>query len=615
MNNNSYSFLVGVCLFCLPSVLSGQVSQNGNNQQAAFEQALAQIEAFNNDSAIVILSRLAAELSRTGDLSSPFGAKVRMRRAEALEKADQDEQAIRELLQVSEASKQAGYWKEYANAQLSLARLYEKRGMRRRCRLRLAQATAAVESNALDSLYPRLYIRLSSYHRIFARRDSALVYARQVVRKAPALGQEEHAATGHMLLGMLLRDHSHKRAIEHFQQAAQTYRRKGNYSGYSYMMGNISKLYLKHGYPYRALEYSDSFLLAARHAEGLGQHNASFLSYYYEGRGNIFEALGELDSALFYTRLEHALRSRELVESNHEKIIEIEAQFKDEQKARKIEEQEQLLAFEQSRRNGLVGLSLILLFFMGVFFYLYTALRAANRKTIQQSNTIRQTNEELTYSLERQMALQAEIHHRVKNNLQVIISLLDAQREGIEDAEALESLDAMSSRIYSMAAVHQILCQRKGEGSISLQDYALTLCQHLRHFSAEGEQAQFQLELKSHRFNLETLMPIGILLNEMVTNSLKYAVIPGRQLMIRMRLQVCGDGFCLNYQDNGPGFPEGELVEREGGLGTYLLKSMVRQLDGRLQSHNENGAVYQVFFKEKHKPSGHEALSYNDRRG
>jgi len=191
------------------------------------------------------------------------------------------------------------------------------------------------------------------------------------------------------------------------------------------------------------------------------------------------------------------------------------------------------------------------------------------------------------------------VHHRVKNNLQVIISLLELQREDIVDEEARKSLETMSNRIYSMAAIHEMLHQNRGTEMINLLDYTKSLCHHFRSFTEENKSPIFQLEIADNFFNLETLMPLGIILNELLTNSLKYANDLESKLKIKIKLETVQDGFMMKYRDNGPGFPNGTLMERDGGLGTYLLRSMSRQLDGHLICNNDEGAVCSIFFKEK----------------
>ena len=151
-----------------------------------------------------------------------------------------------------------------------------------------------------------------------------------------------------------------------------------------------------------------------------------------------------------------------------------------------------------------------------------------------------------------------------------------------------------------MAAIHEMLYQKEGNELINLLDYTQNLCNHFSNFSEDERQPIFYLNFKDQYFNLATLMPLGIILSELLTNSLKYAAksIEDR-LTIRIGLKKTKEGYFIDYRDNGPGFPEGKLRERDGGLGTYLLKSMTRQLNGRLITNNDRGAVCNIFFKEK----------------
>ena len=194
--------------------------------------------------------------------------------------------------------------------------------------------------------------------------------------------------------------------------------------------------------------------------------------------------------------------------------------------------------------------------------------------------------------------LQGEIHHRVKNNLQVIISLLELQKEDIKDENTRNGLDAMSSRIYAIAAVHDVLYQGQEGQLVDFLNYTKKLCSHLQQAMAR-EDSTFKLKIPEQLFNLDTLIPLGIMLNELITNSFKYGRQKGGPALIDIQLKPEQNGFYLYYKDNGPGFPGGQLQGREGGLGAYLIRSMARQLKGQVESQNEGGASYIIFFQEK----------------
>jgi two-component sensor histidine kinase len=580
-------------------------------QQVAFKEALLLIEAYSNDSANVVLSGLMEELKQAGDLDTEFGLRVQMRRAEVLEKDDQDEIAFDILQDIKSKSKANGYWEIYAHAHIILARMHEKFRRWAKCKENLDTARAVIQKYDLDQLSARLYMRASSYYRFNDQLDSALICAKLAATIAPRYGQMEYASTAQLLLGHLQRPDVVV-ARNHYEKAAMGYQQIGNHSHHTLAFLSLARLSIAEKDYEQALAYSDAALVAADLAQKQGHDGNYFFPAAYEQRAAVFKQFEQLDSAIHYLVLSHHYKLEQEANNNENRLMALEARYDGEKKAQQLEEQAKEIAYEKNRRNGLIALFAIVSIFAAILVRLYLRLKAANEKMRQQSQTIQQTNHELQQALEQQIMLQGEIHHRVKNNLQVIISLLDLQRDDIQDAKALESLEAMSNRIYSMAAIHEVLYQKEGEGRVSFYEYVDNLCRHFHALAPKQNQPIFHLEIEHCLLTLETLMPLGIIMNELMTNSLKYAVVPNQPLEISVDLQVCADGYCLSYRDNGPGFKEGGLMEREGGLGSYLLKSMCRQLQGDLKSYNDDGAVHEVFFKQKnsHTLNG-VAYSYN----
>jgi two-component sensor histidine kinase len=584
--------------------------------EITYEEAVAQIEAFNLDSALVLLDQIILGLEQSGELQSAFGTQVRLKRAEALEKADQDEAAIEQLLAVALDSENRKQWSAYTNAQLSVARLHEKHERPAYCYKALQQAQMAINDHQLDSLYPRFSIRMSSYHRIFGQPETALFYAKEVIRTAQQLEQTEFLGNGHMLTAMLLKDEFFEISARHYLKAAEIFESLGNYIGYSAMLCNLAALYKDHQQLELALKYSDAYRDAQDEMSKKGITDFWMRSKYYEIRSEIMSALQRYDSAHYYLQLAFDSRLKLIREENRAQVVAIEAEFHDQQKAEKIKDQAEMLRNEAVKRRLGIGIALLSLIFTGILLFFYVKLRDANEKMRQQAALISQKNLSLGKNLEKQIMLQGEIHHRVKNNLQVIISLLDIQREEIQDPKTLDRLESMSNRIYSMAAVHEMLYSKEGAETISFPAYTQQLCEHFCQIAPEGQTPVFHLDMDAPPLTLETLMPLGIIMNELMTNSLKYGTMPNHPLKIDIYLQPCADGFCLEYRDNGPGFPIGTMGERDGGLGSYLLKSMVRQLNGHLTTHNDDGAVHKIFFKEKNQQElSHEFISDTDSRG
>ncbi len=563
-----------------------------------FETAKGYLKSFHNDSANIVLSDIILDLTAMNELNSSFGLEVQLRQAEALEKDHQDEIAIQKLLYILDLSQAQENWSVYSNAALSLARLHEKISRWENCKKYLEKARSTIHDFYLDSIYPRYAIRKSSYHRLHGDIDSALFYAKEVVQLAPLYSRlEEEEAVGHLLLGMILSKKSYKEATEHFIKAGQVWYKIKDYSGYGAIMFNLSKLHYKNEQFDLALTYNDSSLMAA--SKALKQGNEELWMFYegYKHRANIFWKLEESDSAWYYINKGYGVEVDYVENTNHEKVVEIEERYNDIKK--EIQLKQQLKQLNSAKTNQLwlwviMGMSLLFLFILAFYFL---QLKKSKKKSEEQNQIIQKTNKELSEALNEQILLQGEIHHRVKNNLQVIISLIELQEEELQDMDARKSLESMSNRIFSMAAIHEILYLQQGIAQIEFSKYTQVLCDYFN--SISQQKANFDLDLNTYSFNLETLMPLGIILNELLTNSFKYATLPEQELNISIQLKELASGYCLFYKDNGPGFPNEELQKREGGLGSYLLNSMCRQLQGSLESYNEKGAAFQIFFKTK----------------
>ncbi|MEM6770741.1 MAG: sensor histidine kinase, partial [Bacteroidota bacterium] len=262
-----------------------------------------------------------------------------------------------------------------------------------------------------------------------------------------------------------------------------------------------------------------------------------------------------------------------------------------------IARQEAKLERERHWRLGLMVGLLILCVLGGVLAYLYLRLQQAKREVERLAEATLATNVSLEASLQEQIMLQGELHHRVKNNLQIIISLLEMQGDDIKDAGARERLQVMGERIHSMAAIHEILYTREGVSNASFPEYVHRLCRHFMQLSSPTNSPRFEFDLEEVWFDLETLMPVGIILNELLTNTRKYATRKGVETVIGIKLTSQNGKYTLTYRDNGPGFSTPQMESREGGLGSYLLDSMSRQLRGEVSTFNDGGAVVKLQFR------------------
>lgn len=221
-------------------------------------------------------------------------------------------------------------------------------------------------------------------------------------------------------------------------------------------------------------------------------------------------------------------------------------------------------------------------------------------------------DKELKDSLEEKEIMLKEIHHRVKNNLQVISSLLNMQFEQYEHPEAIDAINSSRNRVKAMALVHENLYQSENIGKTSLREYLIMLAKNI--YSSYGvsfERVKFFCETHGIEFGLDTIIPLGLILNEGISNSLKHAFPEGAQGEIRVELEgidpnIAGGfnnfhglgKYRLKIKDNGKGLPENFDPGKTNSLGMTLLTSLTAQLDGEAVINNKVGTEIVIDFKE-----------------
>lgn len=211
-------------------------------------------------------------------------------------------------------------------------------------------------------------------------------------------------------------------------------------------------------------------------------------------------------------------------------------------------------------------------------------LAFVQRKTIaRQQKIIEEEKQELL----------KEVHHRVKNNLQIIVSLINLQLAKFEDERIEVALKEIQSRVSSMSLVHQGMNQTSNFGEISLRNYTRQLLERTR-MNYPEKSVSFDLLIDEEvAVDIETAIPLGLILNEILNNFFQHAEATD-SLTLKISTEKSGDGCLLICRDNGKGFPDGTIIGEEGKLGLELIDVLVDQLDGDFKFYSENGAVYEV---------------------
>jgi two-component sensor histidine kinase len=214
------------------------------------------------------------------------------------------------------------------------------------------------------------------------------------------------------------------------------------------------------------------------------------------------------------------------------------------------------------------------------------------RKTIE---------EKLKASLNEKEFLIKEIHHRVKNNLQIISSLLNLQESTIKDKDAREKYRESVGRVKSMALIHEMLYQSKNLSNINADQYLNELVNYIGSTYNVGKKIDVKLTIDSSlkRIDMNRAVPCGLLINELLSNAFKYAFDGKKKGTIHIDFKILKKGqhkFQLSVKDNGVGLPSKVNMDSPETLGLQLVQTLVEQLEGKLSVNHKNGTEFAIQF-------------------
>jgi len=213
-----------------------------------------------------------------------------------------------------------------------------------------------------------------------------------------------------------------------------------------------------------------------------------------------------------------------------------------------------------------------------------------NRLKQKSNKIITHKNEELQQLLTDKEWLLKEIHHRVKNNLQIVMSLLNSQSVYINNDAALTAIHDSRRRVYAMSLIHQKLYLSDNISTITMPAYISELVSYLEDSFDTGNQVVFRQEIEPLNLDVSQAIPLGLIINESIVNAIKYAFPAGRKGIVSIRLQQEDDDhLLLTISDNGVGLPPGLEVMEHNSLGLDLVRGLTRQLNGSLDIVSDDG--------------------------
>lgn len=320
----------------------------------------------------------------------------------------------------------------------------------------------------------------------------------------------------------------------------------------------------------------------------------------YLGLSVVHEAKGNYTQAFNYLKLHDQLEDSMHLQNNERSIQELQASYelqKTQNELAHLEQRQQLQAlqlenYELTRNSLYIGISAILIVVLVVLLR-YRSVNRLNRALKSSNKNLRETQ----VSKEEKETLLKEVHHRVKNNLQIITSLIRLQSETISDPQVSSLFNESQDRIKSMALVHEELYRSDDFTSIQVEKYFRNLITELLATYSLSTQVNFSINTNVNQLGVNTLIPLGLMVNEMITNALKHAFNGGDGELSLELFEESDGAFSLKLSDNGRGFPQDVMLNNPSTLGLELIHTLAGQLDGEVSFNNNPGAEYTVTFR------------------
>lgn len=306
----------------------------------------------------------------------------------------------------------------------------------------------------------------------------------------------------------------------------------------------------------------------------------------YEALQTVGLNQAQYDTVAWYGKLMAAAQDSMHAEENIRNLLEIEEKYKTEEKEAEIRLQQEQLAYQRIQLYAMIFCLLLALVAGMIFFLLNRQLKKRNLENLQL--------------LEDKETLIGEIHHRVKNNLQVISSLLQLQRRGLksDDDKGREALLESQSRVGAMGLIHNKLYQGTEATSVNMPEYLEDLGRTLVDAYRLEEQVEIFCDVADIRLDVDTAIPLGLIINELVTNSLKYAFPDGREGTIEIGLDRKDGQLRLAVSDDGVGRTAAPKRADSTSFGTNLVGLLTRKLKGNRRIKDVKGYGIEITFPE-----------------
>lgn len=423
----------------------------------------------------------------------------------------------------------------------------------------------------------RSQLNLGGIYAQLNKNDSASFYLSQAARLCRKQGNMRQL--GQILNNIAVikkREDKHEEALQLFHEILEINQETGNPDQIVVVLQNIGFSYIKMKDYSLAIPYlREAMELATR-----ANLDARLVSI-HESMASAYEGLDIYDSAITHLRRYTELEKRFFNESKARAVEDANIKYETaEQEKRLILAREEREA-RKNERNTFISVSIFLAALLSLGYAAFRTKQQANIRLAAQKTIIENKEQEKTLLLR-------ELHHRVKNNLQLISSLLNLQAYQLKDKAAASAVKEGQARVEAMAMIHRQLYLKEEETKISLPEYLESMMQNLLYaFGKESGNVTVDKQVVDLQIDADLAIPLGLIINELLTNSLKYAFKDTPTPRLTLKAERLPQQLLIQVADNGPGVT-GE-TKRKTSFGMEMVKSLAKQLKAELEINQEAG--------------------------
>ncbi|MEA5427964.1 tetratricopeptide repeat-containing sensor histidine kinase [Arcicella lustrica] len=404
--------------------------------------------------------------------------------------------------------------------------------------LKLAESSPKYERERVS-----FYHNIAQHYKDMKDYDKAIMYAQKGIALATTLNKKRSLTYGYCWLG-------------------EAYYRKGNRElGTKYIEKAIS-ISKEIKQPYRTMEL-------------------------YETMANCYRSSGDLKKAIPFMDLYLEVHDSLNVQTNEKLMGELQIKYESSKKDKDLALMQQADKLKSRQMTWLIGGIIIFMVLCITLVYFYTII-------LKKNNTLNDKNKKINEQASKLQILMQELHHRVKNNLQIVSSLLTLQSNRMMDNDARQALDVSRQRIEAMVIIHSSLYQQESASNVDMKGFLPELLRSiLESFDVDADKMDINTEINISDIDVDIAMPLGLIMNEWVTNVFKHAFyqINHRPALTINILQIANE-IQLEIKDNGIGMPLKIWENPTGTFGIKLMKVLIKQINGKSTILNNNGTTF-----------------------